>query len=207
MTAEQSLNIIRKTIEESRREINRNIWKSMLLWGVSVTVIALVVGHLWKHSSMGPGANGLWGLLGIVAAAERMMQRNKPRLPQTFVSKTLAQVWTSFGIMAGAFGFTTCIMALLSGLNIFTCPLAGNGLKADVYIPVTAIIIMSMGVAGMISGMVLSNRLITLCCFISGLAGGFLAIFLIGPMEMIVMAGASIIGLVLPALLIKARKA
>ena len=109
LTAERSLEIISRTLEESRRTITRGSWKSMMLWGISVMVIALVVGHFWAHSSMGPGANGLWGALGLVSLGERWANRNKPKLFETFVSKTLGYVWGSMGVMAGTLGARRCI--------------------------------------------------------------------------------------------------
>ena len=65
LTAERSLEIIKESIEQSRRDITRGSWKSMLVWGILVAVIALVVGHLWEHTSLGSGAAGLWGILGL----------------------------------------------------------------------------------------------------------------------------------------------
>lgn len=206
LTAEQNLNLIRKTIEESRLEITRGMWRGLLLWGLSVTVIALVVGHLWQNTSMGPRANGFWGLLGLVAIVENLANKNRPRLPQTFVSKTILQVWSSFGITAGCIGFILGVfMCFCQNLSISTSSCGALG--ANAYIPITAIIIMSMGVAGMITGKVLASKAITICSFITGTVGSVFAVFLIGPMEMVVMAAASLVGLVVPGIIIKLREA
>ena len=75
MTTERSLEIITRSIEQARRDIERGSWKFMLLWGVAVTIIALIVGHLWAHYPMGPAANGLWGALGIIGLVDNFMKK------------------------------------------------------------------------------------------------------------------------------------
>ena len=47
LTAERSLEIIRQSIEQSRRAVMKNSGTPMLILGVLVFCTALVVGHLW----------------------------------------------------------------------------------------------------------------------------------------------------------------
>ena len=47
MTAQQSLNLISETMNNSRKEIVRNSGKYFVLWGVLLTVFSLLVYFLW----------------------------------------------------------------------------------------------------------------------------------------------------------------
>lgn len=205
MTAERSLEIITETIEQSRRDITRGSWKSMMVWGVAVTLVALTVGHLWAHSTLGPTATWLWVLLGVVPLIERMLIKKQPKRPQTFVSKTLNQIWSSFGIMAGLLGAVCGVLFATKATPPLSATYQSAGVQI-VWFPITAIIIWSMGIAGMITGRILNSRPITVCCFIAGLFCILPAIFCPGPLEMVAMALASIIGLIIPALILKSKE-
>ncbi len=205
MTAERSLEIIRKNIEESRRRITQGSWKSMMLWGISVVVIALVVGHFWAHG-IGPAANGLWGLLGITYLIDYKVLTPRPKLPETFVSKTLSQIWSSFGIMAGTIGFGMGMLAMLNVKVALPTFMSDDYLRGLTHVSITSLIILLMGIAGMITGRILKSRVITVSCFVSGLLGSFLALVYAGPLEMLVMAGAAVIGLIVPAVVIKMKE-
>lgn len=199
MTAERSLEIITKSIEQSRRDIERGSWKSMCLWGTAVTVIALIVSYLWANTSMGPAANMVWIVMALFAIVEIYAESKQPRKPRTFLSKIINDVWSSMGIMAGSLGL---VCGLLAAFMAHTQPVSGT----VILIPITPTIILIMSLAGMITGRVLRSAPITVCCFISGLAGSLLALIFSGPTEMVVLAGCSVVGLIVPALIIKSKE-
>lgn len=198
ISAERSLQIISESIEQSRRTITRGSWKGMMSWGLICMALALVIGHLWEHTSMGTGANGLWGLLGIVGLVEAYYKKKQPRKPKTFVSKTISQVWGGFGLMAGSLGVACGLMALLGVTPHFVD--VPEGLSLTVYVPIVSIIILLMGLAGTITGMILANRVITACCFLAGLVGSIAALFFAGAGQMVVLAAFFALCLVFPAL-------
>jgi len=207
LTAERSLQIISEQIEQSRRDIERGSWKSMMLWGTAVAVIALVVGHLWAHSTIGPVANWLWALLALVALYETIQRRQKPKKPETFVGRNIGYVWASFGIMAGAIGLLSGFVSLFDvHLTNQMCNTVASKPIVVYYMPITCIIIFSMGIAGMITGLMLKSRIITVCCFLVGAIGSIMAVVFHGPNEMLVMAGASVVGLIVPALIIRTKE-
>jgi hypothetical protein len=206
MTAERSLEIISQTIEESRRRITRGSWKSMLIYGVIVAIIALIVGHLWKNTSAGPGANGLWGILGLVALVEQRYKKRGQTMPQTFVGKTISQVWGCFGIIAGSIGLCMGLLALFHVSIPVPVVFAPDNTENIIHIPITALIILLMGIAGMITGRILKSTAITVCCYITGILGSFLALIYAGPYEMVVLAGVAVVGLIVPALIIKNKE-
>ena len=201
LTAERSLEIIKESIEQSRRDITKGSWKGMLVWGVLVAVIALIVGHLWKHSSWGPGANILWCLLGLAIVVNIWYDSRKPKRPATFVSKTISQVWTCFGVMAGSLGL---VCGTIAGFGLKLPVLHAPVNESMVWVfPITPIIILFMGLAGMITGSILKSKVIAVCCFIAGIFGNFLSLVFAGPTEMVVLAGVCVVGLVIPALIIR----
>ena len=177
----------------------------MMLWGISVVVIALVVGHFWAHG-IGPAANGLWGLLGITYLIDYKVLTPRPKLPETFVSKTLSQIWSSFGIMAGTIGFGMGMLAMLNVKVALPTFMSDDYLRGLTHVSITSLIILLMGIAGMITGRILKSRVITVSCFVSGLLGSFLALVYAGPLEMVVMAGVAVLGLIVPALVIKMKE-
>jgi hypothetical protein len=206
MSAERSLEIIRKSIEESRRRITQGSWKSMMFTSISVAAIALLVGHLWAHTSMGQGANGLWGLLGLVSVVDRKWLAPRPKLPETFVSKTISQVWGSVAIMVAAIAVSGLLLVELHIDVPLPAILDGASQQGSGHTPFVSLIILLMGIAGMITGRILKSRVITVACFVSGLLGSILALVYAGPQEMVVMAGVAVLGLIVPALVIKMKK-
>lgn len=178
----------------------------MMLWGVSVTVIALVVGHLWAHYPIGPGANGLWGLMGVVALVDHFMRRRKKKKPITFVGKNINYVWTCFGVMAGGVGLISGILAGFTHLFTQDVQDVVRETRIVYCMSITCIIIFSMGIAGMITGCMLNSKTIIASCFIAGSVGSVLAVVFGGPSEMIVLAGSAVVGLIVPALIIRMKE-
>lgn len=198
ISAERSLEIIRESIEQSQRAITRGSWRNMMIWGVICMVLALVIGHLWERTSMGPNANFLWFLLAVVALVEAYFKKKQPRKPKTFISKAISQVWGCFGLMAGSLGVIFGLMALFGVAPDLTD--VPKDLPVIVYVPITSIVILLIGLAGTITGCLLANRVITVYCFIAGALGCFFSLYFGGATQMYVLAAVFALGLVFPAL-------
>ena len=100
LTAQQSLQIISETFNNSRKGILRNSAKYFMLWGALLTVTSLVVYFLW-HLTGKPQWNFLWfamPAIGYPAAA--LLGRSDVAVPQSEVSKMLSSVWGVFGAFA-----------------------------------------------------------------------------------------------------------
>ncbi len=150
MTAQQSLQLISESFNRSRKGILRNGAKYFMLWGALLTATSLVVYLLW-HITGKPQWNFLWfamPAIGYPLAA--LMGKYDEALPQNEVSKMLGAVWTVFG----AFAIT------LSAIAVFLVPMH-----------VTLIIVIIMGLAECMSGVLLKNWPIII--------GGFLLLSLI----------------------------
>ena len=154
MTAQESLQLISETFNKSRKDILRNSAKYFILWGALLTVTSLVVYLLW-HFTGKPQWNFLWfamPAIGYPVAA--LMGKYKAAVPKNEVSKMLSGVWSVFG----AFAIT------LSAIAIFLVPLH-----------VTLIIVIIMGLAECMSGVLLKNWPVIICGFLLGVGGAVFA--------------------------------
>ena len=154
MTAQESLSIIAETLNNSRRDILRGSAKYFMLWGDLLTATSLVIYLLW-HFTGKPQWNFLWfvmPLIGYPLAA--LMGKHNKAVPQNEVSKMLGGVWSVFGTFAIA----------LSAIAVSLVPMH-----------VTLIIVIILGLAECISGVLLKNWPIIIAGFILGVGGAVFA--------------------------------
>ncbi len=154
MTAQQSLQLITESFNKSRKGILRNSAKYFLLWGALLTVTSLVIYLLW-HLTGRPQWNFLWFAMPVIGyPAAAMMGKYDVSVPQNEVSKMLSGVWRVFGTFA----------ITLSAIAICLVPMN-----------VSLIIVIIMGLAECISGVLLKNWPIILCGFLLGVCGAVVA--------------------------------
>ena len=154
MTAQQSLQIITETFNKSRKGILRNRAKYFMLWGALLTITSLVIYLLW-HFTGRPQWNFLWfamPAIGYPVAA--LMGKYDVAVPQNEVSKMLSGVWRVFGV----FAITLSVLAI--------CLVPMN---------VSLIIVIIMGLAECMSGVLLKNWPIIVCGFLLGVCGALVA--------------------------------
>ncbi|MBQ6959157.1 MAG: hypothetical protein IJP77_11430 [Bacteroidales bacterium] len=154
MTAQESLQLIQETMNNSRKAILRNSAKFFILWGILLTVTSLVIYFLW-HATGKPQWNFLWFALPAIGyPVAGMMSKNDGAVPQNEISKMLSSVWSVFG----AFAVTLSVIAI--------CLVPMN---------VSLIIVVLMGLAECFSGAVLKNWPIIICGFLLGVGGAVIA--------------------------------
>ena len=154
MTAQESLQLIRETMNNSRKAILRNSAKYFLLWGILLFVSSLVIYLLW-HATGKPQWNFLWFVMPAIGyPVAGMMRKNDVAVPQNEISKMLSHVWSVFG----AFSVTLSVIAI--------CLVPMN---------VSLIIVVLMGLAECISGAILKNWPITISGFLLGVGGAVIA--------------------------------
>ena len=154
MTAQESLKLISESFNKSRKDIIRNSAKYFMLWGALLTVTSLVIYLLW-HFTGKPQWNFLWfamPAIGYPVAA--MMGKYNVAVPQNEVSKMLSGVWSVFG----AFAVT------LSAIAVCLVPMN-----------VSLIIVIILGLAECLSGVLLKNWPIIICGFLLGVCGAVFA--------------------------------
>ena len=154
MTAQQSLQLITETFNRSRKGILSNSAKYFMLWGALLTVISLVIYLLW-HFTGKPQWNFLWFAMPVIGyPVAAMMGKYDVDVPQNEVSKMLTGVWRVFGIFAIA----------LSALAVFLVPMN-----------VSLIIVIILGLAECMSGVLLKSWPIIICGFLLGVCGAVFA--------------------------------
>ena len=200
LTAERSLEIIRESIESSQRTITKNSAYSLVWWGICVIAFALLISYLWNNHG-GPVWNVMWAAMWVIGyLGERVIDKRKEPVPKNFVSKTIGQVWATFGIFIGAIGMIFGVISC--GLLTLTCYASDSNLSGNLYINLTSIISLCFGIASTITGFITKNRIVQVCGFIAGLGGFFCALKFPWAEQLYVMAVVALIGLVIPGIVI-----
>ena len=154
MTAQQSLSIIAENLNNSRRDILRGSAKHFILWGVILTVFSLAI-YLGWHFSGDPRWNFLWfamPLIGYLLAS--ILGKKDQGIPKSELSRMIGGTWTAYG------AFAIC----LSVIAVFIVPMH-----------ITLLIVIILGLAECISGVLLKNWPIIIAGFILGVGGAVFA--------------------------------
>lgn len=199
MTAERSLNIIRQSIEQSRRAVMKNAGTPMLIWGILVFCTALIVSYLWMHAG-GPKWNYLWFVMTIIGfVITYLMGKKHKHQPVGFVGKVIGYIWITFAI----FGTTLPLMLSLgifgNYLQTVSIGLGFSGLF------ITSYEVLLMGFSATVSGFILNNKLIVLCGIVSGIGGIFWANLTEYGNQMFVIAGVAVLCLIVPGLIMNSK--
>lgn len=172
LSPEQSLRLINETLSSSRRAVISKSGRYFILWGVLLTIMALVIFFLWKAEG-----NSIWNLLWFAMPVigyplSALLSKNSEKIPSNLVSNLLSWTWSAFG----AFALVTSFCALLfAPMNL------------------TLVIILLFGFAESISGIILKNWPIIAAGFLTGIGGAVAAVELsndCSQMLLFVIAGA-----------------
>lgn len=165
MTAQESLLLIAETFNKSRKDILRGSARYFMLWGAMLTVISLVIYLLW-HLTGKPDWNFLWFAMPVIGyPLAALMGKYDVAVPQNEVSKMLSGVWRVFG----AFAVT------LSAVAIFLVPMN-----------VSLIIVIILGLAECMSGVLLKNWPVIICGFLLGVCGAVFAMLVKSEAQLLV---------------------
>ena len=165
MTASESLQLITETFNKNRKDILRSSAKFFIFWGALLTAISLIIYLLW-HFKGNPSWNFLWFTMPVIGyPLAALMGRYKDGQPQNEVSKMLGGVWGVFG----AFAIT------LSAIAILLVPMN-----------VTLIIVIIMGLAECMSGVLLKNWPIIIAGFLLGVSGAVFAMLVKGEGQLLI---------------------
>ena len=180
MSAQQSLQIITETFNKSRKGILRNSAKYFLLWGALLTALSLVIYLLWNLTGK-PQWNFLWFAMPVIGyPLATLMGKYDVAVPQNEVSKMLTGVWRVFGVFA----------ITLSAIAIFLVPMN-----------VSLIIVIILGLAECMSGVLLKNWPIIVCGFLLGVCGAVVAMLVKSEAQLLIFTLGGILLLVTGALM------
>jgi hypothetical protein len=154
MTAQQSLALISETMNNCRKSILRNNSKGFILWGVLLTVFSLAIYLLW-HFTGNPAWNWLWFAFSAIGYPLAILVYKKDKTaPTNEIGKAIGYIWGTFGVFSLAISVAA---VLFTPMNLFL------------------VIILMLGLAESISGVLLKNWPIIICGFIIGVGGAVVA--------------------------------
>ncbi len=197
LTPEESLAIISKNMEQSRKDMLKNGDTPMLLWGGLVFVFSLAIYFLWVRT-YNPAWNYLWFAMTIIGyIAYAFLPKSKGPKIESVISVTLEKVWLAFGILAVATpSITLTIFRIIKEL------IPSSIFSGVIFFPVTLITIALLGLATSITGFILKNGWITAAGIICGTVGAAFAIALNGPEQTLLLTGISVISLIIPGIIL-----
>ena len=159
MTAQESLRIISETLNNNRRAILRNGAKYFLLWGAVLTVFSLVIFALWR-STGNPAWNWLWFAMPVVGyPLAAILRKHETVVPKNILGSLIGQTWALYGLFA----------IVISAIAVFFVPMH-----------ISLLIVVLMGFAEAISGLLLKNWPIIVAGIILGIGGAVAAMLLKG---------------------------
>ena len=195
LTTENSLRLIRETIEKSRNTIARNSGKPLVLWGILVTLTAFIVWGLWTKTGS-PIWNLLWfAMTAIGGVGTHLLTKNKESVPENTLSRMLGKVWMWFGIISTGFYFLIWVAVLI-------CRATGWGIETA-SIDFTLIISLLLGLAGAISAEIMDNKAILVSVVISTVLAVLMSIMLAGPTQILAIAILGVFTLIVPGIILQ----
>ena len=171
MTAERSLEIITKQMEQSRKSVSKDVGMSLIISGLCIIGIAFIT-SICAVLTRNMAFHLLYVLVPVlVIGIDRYLKRNKPKVPASFIGTMVNKTWQTFGIFVLAF-FVLSI--LFNRLMMYDAMVADN---MQVYFqnrlnPVRIILLM-MGMAVTINGYTLKSKWMVWCGIIGGIGGFF----------------------------------
>jgi len=183
MTAQESLRIITETMNNNRRDILRNSAKYFLLWGALLVAMSLTIYLLW-HSTGNPVWNLLWFAMPVIGyLLAGILHKRDAAIPDNLVGKPTGQIWALFGALS----------VVISAIAIFLVPM-----------PITLLIVVLMGCAESVSGILLKNWPIIIAGFILAVGGAVAAVLLKGAEQLFLFTLGGIL-LVVTGLVVKSQ--
>lgn len=185
MTPEKSLQIINDAIEKSRKDFEKDSGLPMIIWGAIVFVFSLAV-CIMLNLTGNPNWNFLW--FGIIVTGwplSAILLKGKCRKGgKSFISRTIGQVWISYGIFA----------TVLCSVFAFMAP------QFTGYI--TAVL---LGFAAVMTGFILKNSYITAGGFITGIVCTIALFFTSVEYTPLFFTAGSVLNLIVPGIMMNKK--
>ena len=157
LTAQESLRVITETLNSNRRALLLNGAKFFILWGAILTVFSLVIYALW-HCTGKPVWNMLWFAMPIVGyPLAAILRKHDTVVPKNILGTLIGQTWALYGVFA----------IVISAIAVFFVPMH-----------ITLIIVVLMGFAEAVSGLLLKNWPIIVAGILLGIGGAVAAMLL-----------------------------
>ncbi|MBQ8097951.1 MAG: hypothetical protein IJ244_00305 [Bacteroidaceae bacterium] len=209
LTAERSLEIIRKSIEQSRRDMVKNAGSPLIAWGILVALTAWLVGLLVKHTGT-PFWYFLWfPMMFLGFGINHYINKRFHVRPRSIIGDIVGYVWLSFGIISMAIPLVM-YTAKHWAWHYFSQQYAPDEIlkMPIIHFPVTTVIVIMLGLCTTITGFVLKDNWIKAGGIMAAIGGAVLAT-IYGQQNMQVISFVAVVGLLVPGIImnLKYRKA
>ena len=167
MTAERSLEIITKQIEQSRRAVSKTTGLSLYISGICIMCTAVLV-VLINIITMSQGMVGvghlLWFALPVVIwMLSRKYIKDRDHAPVSIVSSMIAKTWITFGYFGTGFFIIAVIWGILAPRLMSPSEYMASQIR------VAPVIVLLMGLAITMTGHILKQRWLVTFGIVAGL--------------------------------------
>lgn len=193
LTAAESLKLIERTIEQSRRDVAKASAQPLLVWGGLVLSTSLIIWLLITNTPKGEGGSWhlLWILMTLIGGIYQYYFNRSWSVPDTIVSRTIGYMWGVFGIS----------VFVLWAINI--CAITFGGISVRQIIPMTPTIILLMGLSVAITGLMMKRLFISFIGAVACAVCAYLALVYHGVDELLCVAVTAVFTLIVPGLYLK----
>ena len=194
LNAIESLKLIESTIEQSRNDIAKASAQFIISWGVLVIVTSLVIYGVNMLAEPTTDTN-LWHLLWIAMTVIGMLLQFRMSkqwvVPESIVSKAIGYTWGTFGVF----------VFVLWAINI--CVVSTSHVSPIVKMPMAATILLLMGVAVSITGLLMKHKFIAFMGAGASIVCSYLSLVNPGVNVLLYIAITGVFTLLIPGLYLK----
>lgn len=194
LTTMESLKIIEKTIEQSRKDVAKASAQPFLVWGTLVIFTSLIIWILGFNIPANEHTNKwhlLWILMAFIGGVYQYRFNCSWAVPESIVSKVIGYTWCIFGIS----------VFVLWAINI--CAINWGGISVKEIIPMTPTIILLMGISVAITGKIINQLFISIIGAMACAICAYFSLVYQGINELLCTAVTAAFTLLIPGLYLK----
>ena len=163
MTAQESLQLITETLNNSRKDILRSNAKYYMIWGALLTLFSLAIYILWKSTGHAYW-NLLWFAMPLVGFPMDKWRGSREEVvrSENVISRITRGIWLTFCIFSCSVALFNILFSLVN-----TSPIGAIAVGTSL----SAQIILLFGMAETITGVALKNWTIKIAGVLTGIGG------------------------------------
>lgn len=194
LTAAESLKLIERTIEQSRRDVAKASAQPLLVWGGLVLSTSLIIWLLITNTPNGEGGGRwhlLWILMSLIGGVYQYKYNQLRSVPDSIVSRTIGYMWGVFGIS----------VFVLWAIDI--CAITFGEISVRQVIPMTPTIILLMGLSVAVTGLLMNRLFISIIGAVACAICAYFSLVNQGVNELLCIAVTAVFTLIVPGLYLK----
>lgn len=173
-----SIELIRNTIDLSRKRLQRNAAMPFIIWGWTTVVVSLAVWYA-LYATGNSHWNRLWLAIPVIGGCGLWLclrSKTDGTLTRTWVDRVMSCLWMTLGVMAVPYGFLAACMP----------------------IPILYTVLLMMGIGTAVSGLVMKSWLLIVAGFMMAMVFAPVTLLVSGVDSILVFAAAFFVAMVIP---------